>query len=105
MTVATFRTEQKTPEKAGVVQIPNAIALIKVPTRRLFKMKAAARYLGMHPQTLRKLTDEGKIPARSMTGKRMYRLEDLDAYIDSLPEWYYGAGERSEASNGDQKND
>ena len=100
MTVATFQPEHKAVDKAGTVH-----AVIKVPTQRLFKMKAAARYLGMHPQTLRKLTDEGKIVARNRDNKRVYRLEDLDAYIESLPEWYYGDGERSEASDDEDTDD
>jgi excisionase family DNA binding protein len=79
--------------------IAKAVALIQVPNQRGFKMKAAARYVGIHPQTLRKLTDEGKIRAKNMAGQRLYMLEDLNAYIESLDEWYYGAGERSEASN------
>jgi hypothetical protein len=37
-----------------------------------------------------------------MDGKRVYTLEELDRYIGSLPEWYCGAGERPEASNGER---
>ena len=84
--------------------IGKAVAFIHVPNQRGFKIKPAARYLGLHPQTLRKLTDEGKIRAKNMDGKRLYTLEDLNAYIESLSEWYYGAGERSEASN-EERND
>jgi excisionase family DNA binding protein len=80
------------------------LLLVQVPNQRLFRMKAAARYLGIHQQTLRKLTDQGKVPALNADGKRTYRLEDLNAYIESLPQWYYGAGERSEASN-EENND
>ena len=78
------------------------IAWFRVPTRRMFKTKAAAQYLGLHPQTLRRLTDEGRLKALNMDGKRVYTLEELDRYIGSLPEWYYGAGERPEASNGER---
>jgi excisionase family DNA binding protein len=90
---------------------PNQIAtgkpvvFLQIPNQRVFKMKSAARYIGVHPQTLRKLTDEGKIRARNMDGRRIYTLEDLDAYIESLPQWYYGAGERSEATNDEEPND
>ena len=76
-------------------------ALVVVPNQRLFKMNAAAKYLGIHEQTLRKITDEGVLKARLMRGCRVYTLEDLDAYIVSLPEWYYDVGEKSEASNGE----
>jgi len=74
---------------------------MQVPAQRGFKMRAAAQYVGIHPQTLRKLTDEGKIRARNMEGKRVYLLEDLNAYMERLPQWYYGDGEGPEASNGD----
>ena len=75
--------------------IGKAIALIQVPNQRLFGTKAAARYLGIHEQTLRKLTDLGELPALRMGSRRVYRLEDLDAYIDGLPEWYDVDGEKS----------
>ena len=75
--------------------IGKPIALIQVPNQRLFGMKAAARYLGLHEQTLRKFTDLGEIKARRMGSRRVYTLEELDRFIDSLPEWYHGPGERS----------
>jgi excisionase family DNA binding protein len=81
------------------IAITKAVTLIQVPSQRGFKTRAAAGYVGIHPQTLRKLTDEGKIRAKNMDGQRLYMLEDLNAYMESLDEWYYGAGERSEASN------
>ena len=75
--------------------IVKPIALIQVPNQRLFKTKTAAQYLGMHEQTLRKLTDLGEIKARKLGERRVYTLEELDRFIDSLPEWYHGPGERS----------
>ena len=75
--------------------IGKAIALIQVPNQRLFGTKAAARYLGIHEQTLRKITDLGEIAAHRMGHRRVYRLEDLDVYIDSLSRWYDGNGEKS----------
>ncbi len=81
------------------------VALIQVPNQRLFGTKAAARYLGLHEQTLRKLTDLGELPARKMGSRRVYALEDLDGYIDSLPKWYDGKREESGTEriiNGDQ---
>ncbi len=75
--------------------IGKPIALIQVPNQRLFGIKAAARYLDMHAQTLRKLTDLGEIKARRLGERRVYPLEELDRFIDSLPEWYHGPGERS----------
>ncbi|MDA2934800.1 helix-turn-helix domain-containing protein [Acidobacteria bacterium AH-259-D05] len=75
--------------------IGKPIVLIQIPNQRLFGTKAAAQYLGIHEQTLRKLTDLGDLPARRMGRRRVYRLEDLDQYIDSLPRWYDGDGEKS----------
>ena len=75
--------------------IGKPIALIQVPNQRLFGTKAAARYLGIHVQTLRKLTDLMEIPAKRMGSRRVYTLEELNRYIDSLPEWYDRAGKES----------
>lgn len=75
--------------------IGKPIALIQIPNQRLFAVKAAARYLGIHEQTLRKLTDLGEILARRMGSRRVYLLDDLDRYIESLPRWYDGPGEKS----------
>jgi len=75
--------------------IGKPIALIQVPNQRLFGIKAASRYLDMHPQTLRKLTDLGEIKAKKLGGRRVYTLEDLDLFIDTLAEWYHGPRERS----------
>ncbi len=41
-------------------------ALIQVPSQRLFGPRAAARYLGVHEQTLKKMTDEGELQAKWM---------------------------------------
>jgi excisionase family DNA binding protein len=75
--------------------IGKPIALIQVPNQRLFGTKAAARYLGIHEQTLRKLTDTGELEARKMGTRRVYDLEALNRYIESLPEWYDELGEKS----------
>jgi len=83
--------------------IGKPIALIQVPNQRLFGLKAAARYLGMHEQTIRKLSDLGILRCLRMGKRRVFRLEDLDSFIDSLPEWYDGHGEefgRKEAAHG-----
>ena len=80
--------------------IGKPIALIQIPNQRLFKLKAAARYLGIHPNTLRKYADLGKVQAqveRDDRGRkhRVFTLEALDRYIDDLPRWYDPGGERS----------
>jgi len=71
------------------------IALVEIRKQRLFGPKAAARYLGICEDTLKKITDLGQVRAFNMNGRRAYRLEDLDAYFESLPEWYDSTGEKS----------
>ena len=59
-----------------------------VPTQRLFGVGAAAHYLGVSDDTLRKYADLGQIPAfRFINGHRAFKLEDLNELIDSLPMW------------------
>src|SRR2546425_11385367 len=77
--------------RLGTHMIGKPVAFFEVPNQRLFGTKAAARYLGLHEQTLRKLTDMGELTARKMGSRRVYALEDLDRYIDSLPRWYDAA--------------
>jgi hypothetical protein len=74
--------------------VGKAIALIQVPNQRLFWASPAARYCGFDTDTLKKYTDEGLITAYDFRGRRVYRLEDLDRFIESLPKWKEnGAGE------------
>ena len=70
-------------------------APIQVPNQRLFGPKAAARYLGICEDTLKKITDLEQIRAFKLNGRRAYRLEDLEQFIESLPGWYDGLGEKS----------
>lgn len=74
--------------------IGKPVALIQVPNQRLFGLQAAARYLGVHEQTLRKLADGGEVRAHRLGQRRVFRLEDLDGFIESLPEWYDRGGEQ-----------
>lgn len=64
------------------------VNLIQVPNQRLFSTKAAAQYLGVHPDTLRKYADLGWIRARKLDRRRVFTLEDLDQFIDSLPKYH-----------------
>jgi hypothetical protein len=69
-----------TPNDRAVLRI------VPVPERAAFSVSRAARYLGMSPNTLRKRSDAGLIPARrDETGGRVFLLRDLDAYLDGLP--------------------
>ena len=75
--------------------IARAVALIQVPSQRLFGPKAAAKYLGVCEDTLKKMTDLEQLPAFNMNGRRAYRLEDLEAFVESLGGWYDSTGEKS----------
>jgi hypothetical protein len=72
--------------------IGKPVALIQVPNQRLFKIQAAARYLGISDDSLKKYTDLQQIAAYRFNGARVYKLEDLDRLIDSLPEWDDASG-------------
>ena len=72
----------------NVVRKPTA--LMQVPNQRLFGPKAAARHLGICEDTLKKFTDLEQIRAFKLNGRRAYRLEDLEQFIESLPGWYDG---------------
>jgi hypothetical protein len=83
--------------------IDKSLSFIQVPTCRLFGPKAAARYLGVCEDALKKITDLGQLSAFNMNGRRAYRLEDLNAYIQSLPGWYDPTGEKPAKVVGDRK--
>ena len=70
-------------------------ALSQAPNQRLFGPKAAAKYLGVCEDTLKKITDLEQIRAFNLNGRRAYRIEDLEQFIESLPGWYDGLGEKS----------
>jgi DNA-binding transcriptional MerR regulator len=64
------------------------VRIIEVPTQAAFRVSDAARYIGISPNTLRKRSDLGLIPARrDENGERIYLLRDLDAYLESLPDY------------------
>ena len=67
--------------------IGKPIALIQIPNQRAFSVTEAARYLGMHPQTLRKLSDLGAVPCRRAGKHRLFLLEDMDRWLESQPKW------------------
>ena len=79
------------------------VAVMQVPSQRLFGPKAAAMHLGICEDTLKKMTDLEQIRAFNMNGRRAYRLEDLTAFIESLPEWYDSTGEKSAKVVGDRR--
>lgn len=67
--------------------IGKTVALIQVPNQRLFSLRAAAQYLGVDPDTLREDSDAGHVPVFMFHGRRTFKLDDLDLFIESLPRW------------------
>jgi len=63
-----------------------AVQIVTIPGQAVFYVGDACRYLGISPNTLRKRSDMGLIPCRQdEAGRRVFLLEDLDAYRKSLP--------------------
>ena len=54
--------------------IGKPVALIQIPNQRLFSTRAAARYLGVHEQTLRKFVDLGHLCALRLAARGESRL-------------------------------
>ena len=67
--------------------IGKTVALIQVPNQRLFSTKAAAQYLGVHPDTMRKYADLGWIKPKKLERRRVFALEDLDTFINALQDY------------------
>lgn len=53
---------------------------------RLLSAAEAAEYLAVSPKTLTRLAARGEITRRYIGNRPKYEREDLDAYIDTLPE-------------------
>ncbi len=67
-----------------------AVQIVTIPEQAVFYVGDACRYLGISPNTLRKRADLGLIPCRQdEAGRRVFLLEDLDAYRKSLPPYEY----------------
>ena len=68
-----------------------AVDIRQIPNQRLWKRKAAARYLGMSVNTLQEKTEGGEIPAKRRGREICYTIEVLDGYIDDLPDYARGS--------------
>ena len=55
-----------------------------------FSISEASQYLGMCEQKLREKAYLGEVPARKEGRYRVFLLEDLDRYLNKLPEWDCG---------------
>ncbi len=52
----------------------------------LLRLKAAAEVLGVHPVTLRRWADEGRVPVVCPRREWRFRTEDLDRFLGQAPE-------------------
>ena len=66
---------------------PQSTARAGLPAnqRGLLSADDAADYLSIGPRTFAKLAADGTIPRRRIGTLVRYKLADLDAYIDQLP--------------------
>ncbi len=63
------------------------IEIIEVPEQFYFKVSAAAKYIGLSANTLRKYTDLDLIRAKRLpSGDRTYRKDWLDEFMGNLPD-------------------
>ena len=63
------------------------VEIIEVPEQFYFKVSAAAKYIGLSANTLRKYTDLGLIKAKRLpNGDRIYRKDWLDEFMENLPD-------------------
>jgi len=63
------------------------ISIVQIPRQRLFSTRAAAQYIGVSEDSLRTYADQGLIAAKRLKRRRVFALEDLDAFIDGLPDY------------------
>ena len=60
---------------------------IRLQAGQYMKIRAAASYLGISSNTLRKYTDLGLIQAKRLpSGDRLYRKDWLEQFVEDLPE-------------------
>jgi len=77
------------------------IEIIEVPEQLYFKVSAAAKYIGLSANTLRKYTDLGLIKAKRLpiSGDRTYRRDWLDQFMENLPNSAYNHPQSDLSSN------
>ena len=88
---------------------PYAVIVRQVRDKRSFTVVETARYLGKHPNTIRKMANRGILKVRSeadLSGRkhRRFFVEDLDVYLDSLPLWGEDSSGEEPGSSGKESN-
>ncbi len=58
-----------------------------VPKKRLWSFTETQVYLNVGKNLLTDLVDDGKINCYRLSSRKMFRLEDLDKFIEELPEY------------------
>jgi hypothetical protein len=75
--------------QAVLTEIKKLRAEIKAPPKRLLTVEETGHYLGLAPKTIRnglgpKAQKPFPVKPVKLAGKVLFRLEDLDEFIDSL---------------------
>ena len=63
------------------------VLVFKVPDKAVFSHREAARFVGQSPNTFTRTAREHKIPVYRRRGRKVYKLNDLEEYISSLPSY------------------
>lgn len=50
-------------------------------TKRLYRLKEAATYVGLGLRTIRRYVDDGSIPSIKLVGRRLIEKDDLDLWV------------------------
>ena len=66
---------------------PDLVTVVTVPEKWGFGTVEAAKFLGMHPQTLRDKSDLGEIPCKRIGRHRIFLVEELRAWMQKQPDW------------------
>lgn len=58
-----------------------------VPTKRLFKLNEAAKYLSLSYPSMKALVETGRLPGKRLGKFCMIKVEDLEMFVASLDDY------------------
>jgi hypothetical protein len=90
MTASKLQRSQECNTKTTKEAVDAPLRLVHttpLPSSAVLTTSKAARYLSMSRTTLLRYTDLGNLVAYDLLGRRVYKIEDLDALLNSIPEW------------------